>query len=140
MPTSFTPVSVEEDTTRRTLGTRQRNVFRREGDYWTIVFDGTTVRLRDSRGLRYVVALLQRPGEPVHALDVLAAADDASHPKRPARSAEQARLTVTKGIKAALVRIAAHHPALGRHLEATVHRGYLCRYLPDPRYPTTWIG
>lgn len=119
---------------------RQRNVFRREGDYWTIVFDGTTVRLHDSRGLRYVAALLRRPGEPVHAMDVVAAADGASHAGRPPRSAEQARLTVTKGIKAALARIAEHHPVLGRHLETTVRRGYLCRYTPDPRYPTTWAG
>jgi hypothetical protein len=119
---------------------RQRNVFRREGDYWTIVFDGETVRLRDGKGLRYLAALLRRPGEPVHALEVLAAADPGCPDARPARSAEQARLAVTKGIKTALARIAGVHPALGRHLEATVHRGYFCRYRPDPRYSTTWEG
>lgn len=119
---------------------RQRNVFRLEGDYWTIVFDGKTVRLRDSRGLRYVAALLRRPGESVHALDIVAFADGVVPTARPAGSPEAARLTVTKGIKAALARIAEHHPALGRHLEATLHRGYLCRYGPDPRFPTTWIG
>jgi hypothetical protein len=121
-------------------GARQRNVFRWEGEYWTIVFDGDTVRLRDGKGLRYLAVLLRRPGEPVHALEILAAATHGRGDARPARSAEQARLAVTKGIKTALTRIAGVHPALGRHLEATVHRGYLCRYRPDPRYPTTWEG
>jgi hypothetical protein len=120
----------------------ERNVLRWEGDYWTIVFDRKTIRLRDSKGLRYLAALLRRPGEQIHALDLQAAADPgSSRPPRAGRSArspEQARLAVTKGIKAALERIRIVHPALGAHLEATVHRGYLCRYLPDPRRPISW--
>jgi len=53
--------------------------------------------------------------------------------------AERARLTVTKGIKAALARIARSHCTLGAHLSATVRRGYFCRYVPDPRHPITWM-
>jgi len=30
------------------------------------------------------------------------------------------------------------HPDLGRHLRATVRRGYYCVYLPDPRTPIAW--
>src|SRR5262249_13438333 len=51
---------------------------------------------------------------------------------------ERARLTVTKGIKSALERIAAGHPELGRHLAATVRRGYFCVYRPDPARPVRW--
>lgn len=47
---------------------------------------------------------------------------------------ERARLLATKCIKAALRRIGAAHPALGRHLEASVRTGYFCAYVPpaDP--------
>jgi hypothetical protein len=49
-------------------------------------------------------------------------------------------VTATKGIKAALGKIAASHPELGAHLQATVKRGYLCSYNPDPRHPIAWQG
>jgi tetratricopeptide (TPR) repeat protein len=48
-------------------------VFRREGDYWFVVFDGRTARLRDSRGLQYLARLLAEPGRELHALDLVAA-------------------------------------------------------------------
>jgi tetratricopeptide (TPR) repeat protein len=51
---------------------------------------------------------------------------------------ERARVAVTKGLKAALERIAASHPELGRHLTATVRRGYFCVYRPDPVRPVRW--
>jgi hypothetical protein len=115
--------------------------FRREGEYWTIAFDGQVVRLKDSRGLQYLAALLRRPGHRVAATELVIGSDggpvsrgragDASFPER-------ARLTVTKGIKAALGRIAAAHPPLGRHLEVTVRRGHACAYTPDPRHPIVW--
>ena len=38
-----------------------------------------------------------------------------------------------KGLKGALERIAASHPELGRHLTATVRRGYFCVYPSRPR-------
>lgn len=120
-------------------GGTECNVFRCEGDYWTIVFDRKTVRLRDSKGLRYLAALLRQPGEPMPAVEVQAAAGPRSSKRaRLTPSPEQARLAVTKGIKGALQRIATVHPALGSHLEATVRRGHVCRYLPDPRRPIVW--
>lgn len=121
---------------------REHNVFRREGEIWTIVFDGTTVRLRDSRGLRYLAVLLRRPGEQIPSVELQTVGGSARSAKR-ARlkpTPEQARLAVTKGIKTALERIATAHPELGVHLEATIRRGYLCRYLPDPRRPIVWEG
>jgi tetratricopeptide (TPR) repeat protein len=39
-----------------------RTVFRQEGEYWTVVFDGSVVRLRDAKGLRYLARLLAHPG------------------------------------------------------------------------------
>ncbi len=48
-------------------------VFRREGDYWSVRFEGRTARLRDSKGLQYLGRLLGNPGQELHALDLVAA-------------------------------------------------------------------
>ena len=49
------------------------NVFRREGDYWSVVFEGRTVRVRDLKGMRYLAQLLAHPGREFHVLDLVAA-------------------------------------------------------------------
>jgi tetratricopeptide (TPR) repeat protein len=49
------------------------NLFRREGDYWSVTFDGHTVRVRDLKGMRYVARLLADPGREFHVLDLVAA-------------------------------------------------------------------
>ncbi len=46
-------------------------VFRREGEYWSIVYEGDAFRLRDSKGLQYLTRLLAAPGEELHALDLV---------------------------------------------------------------------
>ena len=48
------------------------NVFRREGDYWSVVFEGRTVRVRDLKGMRYLARLLAHPGREFHVLDLVA--------------------------------------------------------------------
>jgi non-specific serine/threonine protein kinase len=47
-------------------------VFRREGDYWVIAYVGTTVRLRDARGIGYLATLLHHPGREFHAAELVA--------------------------------------------------------------------
>ncbi|HEY3218358.1 MAG TPA: tetratricopeptide repeat protein [Candidatus Limnocylindria bacterium] len=173
---------------------------RREGDVWSVGFAGQSVRLNDSKGMRYLARLLREPGRELHALDLAGAPDAApagqarveiidpearaayrerlrdldaeeseaerfGDSERAARArserefiaaelaaafglggkartaatdAERARVAVTKAIKAALARIATASPALGRHLDATVHTGTFCSYTPDPRAPITW--
>jgi tetratricopeptide (TPR) repeat protein len=49
------------------------NVFRREGDYWSVAFEGHTVRVRDLKGMRYLARLLADPGREFHVLDLAAA-------------------------------------------------------------------
>jgi tetratricopeptide (TPR) repeat protein len=202
---------VREHETSTSSASADAAVFRAEGDYWTIAYAGRELRLRDSRGLRYLAELLHHPGREFHATELVRlAARDASAPSHPigefdqravslgdtgetiddqarreyrrhleslreqleeacanndvaraerlreeiaavahalsstprgrrvAAHAERARLTITKGIKAALAKIQANHPVLGRHLVATVRRGYVCIYAPDPRHPITW--
>jgi hypothetical protein len=185
--------------------------FRREGEYWTIAFDGEAVRMKHTKGLDYLWRLLERPGQEVHALDLargggngigggspeelsvmadggagpaldatakaayrervqelradLAQAEEWNDTERASRvraelealatelagavglagrdrptasSAERARISVTRAIRAAMDRLSAEIPALARHLEATVHTGTYCSYTPDPRVPITW--
>jgi tetratricopeptide (TPR) repeat protein len=52
------------------------NVFRREGDYWLVIFDGRTVHVRDLKGMRYLARLLADPGREYHVLDLVAAETD----------------------------------------------------------------
>jgi hypothetical protein len=44
---------------------------RREGEYWTIAHAGTTVRLKDTKGLRFLRELLSSPGRELAALDLV---------------------------------------------------------------------
>jgi hypothetical protein len=43
-----------------------------EGDVWTLWYQGRTVHLRDSRGLRFIAVLLADPGREFHVLDLAA--------------------------------------------------------------------
>src|SRR5262249_47235488 len=110
------------------------HVFRREGEYWTIVYASRVIRLRDMKGLRYLARLLHQPGHPVPVTEL--AGRDAATADR--ATLERVRLAVTKAVKAALARINVAHPELGRHLAATVRRGYVCGYLPDPGSGIRW--
>jgi hypothetical protein len=46
------------------------NLFRREGEYWTVRFEGAVVRLRDTKGLRHLARLLTEPGREFHVVDL----------------------------------------------------------------------
>ncbi|MGO9451718.1 MAG: ATP-binding protein [Candidatus Binataceae bacterium] len=47
-------------------------IFRREGDFWTIVYRKKTTRLKDAKGLHYIAYLLGRPNEQIRAPDLAA--------------------------------------------------------------------
>ncbi len=42
----------------------------REGEYWTVGYQGATFRLKDSLGLRYLERLLSQPDQEVHVLEL----------------------------------------------------------------------
>jgi len=52
---------------------RQVAVLRREGDVWLFAHGEESVRLRDMKGVHYLVKLLREPGRELHALDVVGA-------------------------------------------------------------------
>jgi hypothetical protein len=57
--------------------------FRREGEYWTVAYDGDNFRLRDSKGLHYLARLLAQPGHDIPALELAQAGVAAGAPRRP---------------------------------------------------------
>jgi tetratricopeptide (TPR) repeat protein len=68
------PVTPTEDSRHREdLPAPGRNAFRREGDYWSVTFEGHTVQMRDVKGMRYLARLLADPGREFHVLDLVAA-------------------------------------------------------------------
>ena len=130
------------DTAAQTSPESARPLIRREGDYWTIAYEGRTFRLKDTKGLAYLAELLRSPAREFFALD-LAQVDkehDGSESQRieAVTSVERARQSVTIAIRATLKKISENSPALGRHLASTVKTGKFCAYTPDPDSPSTW--
>ena len=59
-------------------------IFRREGEFWTIVWHGKTSRLKDAKGLHYIAYLLAHPCDQFHVHDLItvvegSAVDTQSH-------------------------------------------------------------
>lgn len=53
-------------------------------------------------------------------------------------SAERARVSVRKAIRAAVDLITEADPVVGRHLADRVRTGFTCAYDPDPDHPVVW--
>ena len=106
-----------------------------ESGYWTVIYGGTICRLKDSKGLHYLAALLSRPGERIAAVELAAAR---AHDRGDPGGEERARLSVSRAIASVLRRLKAHHPALWSHLEHTLRTGKYCTYTPDARLPIHW--
>jgi hypothetical protein len=52
---------------------RRGGILRREGDVWNLQWEGHSLLLRDSKGLRYLAQLLADPGVEIHSLDLVGA-------------------------------------------------------------------
>jgi tetratricopeptide (TPR) repeat protein len=70
-----------------------RATFRREGEYWSIVFDDDAFRLKDSKGLRHLAVLLDAPGREIHALELATAVEGHA----PVRAPSEAELRTGAG-------------------------------------------
>ena len=116
-------------------------LLRREGDYWTIAYDGTWLRLKDAKGLHYLEHLLRHPGRVFLVTELLAVVShNGAHPRHSnvdgAASIERARKAVSNRIRQTIARISAVHGVLGRHLDNAVHTGIRCKYRPER--PIRW--
>ena len=61
--------------------TTGQNTFRREGEYWTVVHQGSVARLRDTKGLRCLARLLASPGQEIPAVELEAGESDVPLPE-----------------------------------------------------------
>ncbi len=52
-----------------------RDIFYKEGDFWTLTYAEHTVRLKDIRGLHYIAHLLRYPGREFQAMQLVAAVE-----------------------------------------------------------------
>ena len=53
------------------IGTAQKGIFRKEGEYWTVGYGGKSFRLKDTKGLGYLAHLLRHPAAEFHVLDLV---------------------------------------------------------------------
>ena len=109
-------------------------VFRQEGDYWTIIYAGVTVRLRDTIGLHYLAHLLAHPNQRLAVEELLAAVKGIT-----ASDGQRARSAVSKRIRDAQRRVEERHPVLGYHLRAGITTGSHCGYVPNPERLLPWV-
>ena len=54
----------------RSFSSTQKGIFRKEGEYWTVGYSGNPFRLKDTKGLGYIVHLLRHPTVEFHVLDL----------------------------------------------------------------------
>jgi tetratricopeptide (TPR) repeat protein len=126
-------------------GLASEGKFEHEGDYWTISCWGSMLRLRNTKGLRYLSHLLAHPHVQVSATDLARIcgvgkrhSKAATLPADDRRAVERSRVMVTKAIKGSIARIRASNSALGRHLAVNVKTGYRCVYQPDADELVDW--
>ena len=75
----------------------QHSLFHCDGEYWTLVFQGTECRLKHNRGLQYLAHLLSNPHQEVHAIALVSGGnvvqDDSSNPQATDLLATGTRIT-----------------------------------------------
>lgn len=121
-------------------------IFRLEGEYWTICHEGNVLRLRDTKGLQYVAHLLRHPHQKFRPFDLVlqafaskeCSAPESGEAQCESVTLERARSAVTKRIHASLAKIHSHDPVLGRYLLTTIKTGHVCVYVPDTRNQPGW--
>jgi hypothetical protein len=48
-----------------------KGIFRKEGEYWTVGYGNSAVRLKDTKGFAYLAHLLRHPRTEFHVLDLV---------------------------------------------------------------------
>jgi hypothetical protein len=72
-------------------------VFQRDGDFWTIAYEGKRIRLKDAKGLQYIAHLLRHDGQEFHAADLAAGAEALPAPESTRSSPETSEIVAGLG-------------------------------------------
>jgi predicted ATPase len=76
-PTHHAPRTTQHtDTQSSALSLQPPSAFHREGEYWTVVFEGIVARIKDTRGMQYLGQLLQYPHQEISAISLAASTPD----------------------------------------------------------------
>ena len=75
-------------------------VFRKQGEYWTLAWEGSESRLKERRGFHYIAWLLRYPGQEVAAWDLVAKVEPAGLVESGAGSGQnyEGQVTITSGL------------------------------------------
>lgn len=122
-------------------GAGREAVLERSGDLWRVGCEPAVTLVKDTKGMSHLATLLAAPGVAFAALDLVEASAAGHREPRAgggAADAERARLNVTRAVRSAIARIAAHDDALGEELDAAVHTGAVARYEPAGPGATSW--
>lgn len=108
-------------------------VFRQEGDYWTVKYQSEPLRLKNSKGLRYISYLLHNPNKYVKILDLYNCVEKNVETRLISEEQkEKARKAVTASISRVLERLRQKHEQLWLHLYKSLKTGRKCIYISDP--------
>ncbi len=66
-------------------------VFRKSGEYWTLSWAGSKLRLKDKKGLRYIAYLLHHAGHEIAAQELVSAMEPGSNGSLPTRASARGR-------------------------------------------------
>jgi non-specific serine/threonine protein kinase len=67
------PIAPAAHRHRAGRGTTRRGadgIFRKEGEFWTLGYEGRTNRLKDAKGMHYIARLLAQPGIRIHVFEL----------------------------------------------------------------------
>jgi tetratricopeptide (TPR) repeat protein len=74
------------------------NVFRKEGEYWTLGWAGSETRLKGRRGFDYIASLLRHPGEEIAAWELIAKVEPPMLPIAGSRRDTKEKVVVAGGL------------------------------------------
>jgi tetratricopeptide (TPR) repeat protein len=126
---SFAPAiqepPAEPSDARRNADADLRGVFRKEGEYWTLSWEGSESRLRHRKGMHYIAWLLRHPGREFAATDLISTIETVS-------DGPAAAITSAAGAHSSNIAIAHNLGDAGAALDATAKAQYR-RRLEDLR-------
>ncbi len=72
---------------------KQDEIFHREGEFWTVSYEGKIFRLKHAKGLQYISHLMRYPDREFHAMELVAEADGVAVPESTSRRSGETNLT-----------------------------------------------